>query len=426
MAKKPTTSAGSKIAKPAKKGASDGGFLGRAVADDEPLQRPEVKNALPIPVPIPLSRVLGQDRAVATLQNALESGRIHHAWIFHGPTGVGKFTTALAFAAMILDPTTARGLSGEWAADPESKVQTLIKAGMHPDLHIVTKELALFSEESRVRESKQRTIAKEVVEEHLLKPVNLAPLMRSGAKVSKVFIVDEAELLDRSLSNAPVQNSLLKTLEEPPEGTVIILVTSSEEMLLPTIRSRSQRVGFTPLPPDAMKEWAKSAAVRDGMPIAADERDWLLSFAAGAPGVFVSARDGGLFTWHALLSPMLGKLVQGKYDIAMAPTMAKLIDEYAEAWVKAHKNASKEAANHDAAEWLFRLLGEYFRGVLRSAAMGGQKTPEANERLDRLALAMDLIEEAQRRLHANIGAAAVFEGFVADAVGVFSGDAIGA
>lgn len=426
MAKRPTSSAAKPAAKALGKAPSNGGkrtaaresggFLGAGDVDPAPVMSKAVH-----PVPIPLSRVLGQGRAVATLQAAIASDRIHHAWIFHGPTGVGKFTTALAFAAMILDPTTAPTLSGEVEADPDSPVQRLIRAGVHPDLHVVTKELALFSEDASVRSRKLLTIPKEVVEEHVLRPAALAPQMRSGARVTKVFIIDEAELLDRSPTNAPVQNSLLKTLEEPPAGTVIILVTSSEEMLLPTIRSRSQRVGFSPLPPEAMRQWSKAVAPE----IAGEEREWLMECAAGAPGVFEMARTGGLYAWHTTLAPMLAKVDQGKYDLALAPAMAALVEAWAEAWVKAHDNASKESANHAGADWLFRLLADHFRAIMRQAAMSGQASGPTAARMERAAAALDVLEEAQRRLGANLSIGLVMEGMVADLVAVMGGEPVG-
>jgi DNA polymerase-3 subunit delta' len=154
---------------------------------------------------------------------------------------VGKFTTALAFAAVILDPSSQPDLSGVIEPDPESASQQLLAAGTHPDLHIITKELAVVSRVDSVRDSKQRNIAKAVLEEFLLEPAARTGSM-NGALASKVFIVDEAELID-----GVGQNSLLKTLEEPAPGSVIILVTANEERLLPTIRSRCQRVGFAPL-----------------------------------------------------------------------------------------------------------------------------------------------------------------------------------
>src|SRR6266853_6522241 len=86
----------------------------------KPPKRPEIP---PAPRPLPLSGIIGQDQAVSGLRAAVQSGRIHHAWVFHGPTGVGKFTTALAFAALILDPTSAPDLSGQIEPDPQSQTQ---------------------------------------------------------------------------------------------------------------------------------------------------------------------------------------------------------------------------------------------------------------------------------------------------------------
>jgi DNA polymerase III subunit delta' len=417
MAKRPSKSSEKPAAKAAKKPAakSDAGFLGGSEAEPAP-----VMSTATHPIPVMLSAVLGQDRAIATLRAAIASDRIHHAWIFQGPGGVGKFTTALAFAAMILDPTLAPTLSGELEPDPDSHVQRLIRAGAHPDLHVITKELALFSEDAKVRERKLITIPKEVVEAHLLRPATLAPLIRNGSKVTKVFIVDEADLLDRSPTNAPVQNSLLKTLEEPPEGTVIILVTASEEMLLPTIRSRCQRVAFTPLSPEAMQKWAKLKAPE----VVGVEREWLLAFAAGSPGALEAARVGGIYSWHTALGPMLAKVDLGKYDLALSAALAAFVEAWAEGWVKANDNASKEAANRAGADWVFRLLADHYDKMLRQAALGGQPASATAVRLERAATALDLLELAQRRLEANIGIAVVMEGLVADLVAVFSGEPI--
>src|SRR5260221_45708 len=77
------------------------------------------------PMPIKLSEVLGQERALKVLADAVRSGRVHHAWIFHGPSGVGKFTTALAFAAVILD--SGAKIKGDLpSVDPDSNIQQLL------------------------------------------------------------------------------------------------------------------------------------------------------------------------------------------------------------------------------------------------------------------------------------------------------------
>lgn len=339
-----------------------------------------------------LSEVLGQDRAIETLLSAAGSGRVHHAWIFSGPPGVGKMTTAVAFAALILDPTTAPDLSGALAPEEGSPTQRMIGAGAHPDLHIITKELARFSDDKQTRDRKLLTIPKDVIDTHLLGPVALAPTIRAGGMATKVFIVDEAELLDRSLTNAPVQNAILKTLEEPPEGSVIILVTSAEDALLPTIRSRCQRVAFAPLDERAMNAWLS----RSGLELSKSEREWVLRFAAGSPGRAQLAVSSGLHRWAERLDPMLEQAERGKYPADLGPTMASLVGEWADAQVKASPNASKEAANLAGARHLLSMIAERYRAALRAGD---------EERTGRALRAIDRVYDAERHIqaHAHMG-----------------------
>ncbi len=386
----------------------------KAKAGDPPERRAPAQPSVPAPPPpVPLGSILGQARALETLRAAIRSQRIHHAWIFHGPAGVGKFTAALSFAAVLLDPSSAPTLAGEIAPDRESPVQRLLAAGTHPDLHVITKELALFSGDAEVRKRKLITIPKAVIDEHLLGPAALGPSMPTSARATKVFIVDEAEMLDASPTNAPSQNAILKTLEEPPEGTVIILVTSSEEQLLPTIRSRSQRVPFTPLSDPDMLAWLK----RSGLDLPPVERDWLLEFSAGSPGALTLAHRGGLHAWHVRLAPLLDALDRGKYSIETAPAMAQLIDEWAVRWVEEHENASKELANRLAAEWMFRLLAERARGRLRAAAGAGDSVASA-----RVVGALDALRRCEARLDANVNAIFALEGWVADVTAINAGE----
>lgn len=214
-----------------------------------------------------LREILGQDRAIGTLESAVASGRVHHAWIFSGPKGVGKHTAAWAFAAALLDPgTRVEGErlieAGDDGEGEPTEARRLLDRGAHPDLHLVRKELARYSEDSGVRKRVLSNIPKAVIDEFLLQPMSRAATRRDGGLVSKVFIIDEAELLDRSIRNAPTQASLLKTLEEPPTGSVIILVTSNEGRLIPTIRSRCQRVSFGLLDDAAMQRWIEQTDVK--------------------------------------------------------------------------------------------------------------------------------------------------------------------
>ncbi|MEM7754199.1 MAG: AAA family ATPase [Planctomycetota bacterium] len=348
----------------------------------------------PLPVPVGLGEILGHAAAIGTLTQALDSDRLHHAWIFHGPKGVGKCTTALAFAAMLLDPTTDRGLSGELAPDPDSATQHLLRGSGHPDLHLIYKELARYSSEASVRNSKLTSIPKDVVETHLLKPAHLAPQseLSLGAAARKVFIVDEAHMLDPRGSGV-VQNALLKTLEEPAEGTVIILVTNSEERLLPTIRSRCQRVSFGSLDHDAMHTWL--AQTDTGIRPA--DQDWLIAYAEGSPGRLLRAADAGLADWARTLEPMLRLADAGKLSPEFGPAMDGLAQEWAKAHVAKDQRRSKEAANREAAAMLFSVIATRCRARMRD----GKDTDAAVRTIDAIA-------EAEHRLAANVNTEVVY------------------
>ncbi len=347
------------------------------------------------PAPKPFSAILGHDRPLAQLTAAIESERLHHAWVFHGPKGVGKLTTALAFAALVLDPTTQRDLSGNLAPDPASRVQSLLTAGTHPDLHVITKELARYSSEKSVRDAKLTTIPKDVIETHLLRPAALAPQLNSNAQATKAFIIDEAELLDRSPTNAPVQNALLKTLEEPAPGTLIILVTSDEQRLLPTIRSRCQRVRFAPLPDHPMKAWASASNLTP------DQTDWALRFGQGSPGLVLEAIATGQDRWRARIEPMIDQLLSGRFPIDLGQEMHTLVQDWAAARVEHDKNASKDAANRAASTRMLALVGDVLRERLRADPVG--ITPR-----------IAIIDAAQARINANVNMQMVFDALAAE------------
>lgn len=348
--------------------------------------------------PIGLGNVVGQPRAIEILQHSMQSQRVHHAWIFHGPQGVGKFTAAVAWAATILDPSSAPDLSGKINPDPESHVQGLLKAGTHPDLHVVKKELARYHDEKKIRDAKLSTIPKAIVDEHLIVPATLAPTMKSDSIAGKVFIVDEAELLDRSPTNAPVQNAILKTLEEPPPGTVIILVTSSEDRLLPTIRSRCQRVAFVPLDDDAMRAWVNTQKLE----LDPNEHHWLMQYAAGSPGRFLGAIEGGLYQWHTRIEPMCVQADRGIHSIALGTTMGELVDAWASGWVKQGEklgeNRSKEAANRKGADQMFALIAQRARKGLRDPST-----------THRALHSIDCVERAKGELNTNVQVRFVME-----------------
>ncbi|XHC25746.1 hypothetical protein ABWH91_16255 [Phycisphaerales bacterium ac7] len=354
------------------------------------------------PACVDLDRVIGQDRAVSQLRSAIESGRLHHAWIFAGPPGVGKRTTAEAFATLLLDPDAAPDLTGRLTVDPEGHTARLMRARTHPDYHLITKELAAYSEDDSTRRSKHRNIPLAVLQEYLIEPAQLAGSGRSGAIASKVFVVDEAELM-RSGSNEG-QNAMLKTLEEPPPGTIIILVTAREEALLPTIRSRCQRVRFDALSDADMQAWLDRTEGEDRLEVRPGSRPWLLEFASGSPGRARIAIETGLLDWESELRPFLSAIERGRYDPDFSATLSKLVGSWAEDWVKARPQASKEAANHAAAGHAFHLLAQRMRRLLADASETGDA-----EAIERWSDAIEAIAQAEREINANVQMALALE-----------------
>jgi len=157
----------------------------------------------------------GQERVVAQLRRAIELGRVPHAYLLSGPSGSPMTETALALATA-LNCQRARG-EGCGECDACAK----IAAGIHPD--IVT----------LVREGAAQIVPIESVRSQVIARIGMPPHEAD----LRVFIVEEATALA-----PPAANALLKTLEEPPARTLFVLCTTAPEQLLPTIRSRCQRI----------------------------------------------------------------------------------------------------------------------------------------------------------------------------------------
>jgi DNA polymerase-3 subunit delta' len=203
--------------------------------------------------------ILGQPAALALLQRAIAQDRVAHAYAFVGPSGVGRRLAAVAFAQAALCPARGCGACATCRR---------VAAGQFPDCQIIVPT------PPRDNPKGTPTIRIEQIRE-LERAAALAPL--EGAR--KVFVVDDAERM-----TLPTAQALLKTLEEPPPRTLLVLIVANPRALPPTVLSRCQRVRFGPLgeadgarlledrgiPPAASALLARLAQGRPGLALETD------------------------------------------------------------------------------------------------------------------------------------------------------------
>jgi DNA polymerase-3 subunit delta' len=196
---------------------------------------------------MPFSELIGQDRALSPLRSALRRGALHHAYLFGGPEGVGKGRAARLLAQAANCEGGVAGPGG-LRDDPCGRCRPCrkIEKGIHPDVLVLAEERTM-AKAGAWEPKGGRTPSKDIVVDQVRDLVDRRLALKRFEGRRRFVVIDPADAM-----NPQAQNALLKTLEEPPDETTLVLVASSPDALLPTIRSRCLRVPFAPLPADVV------------------------------------------------------------------------------------------------------------------------------------------------------------------------------
>jgi DNA polymerase-3 subunit delta' len=296
----------------------------------------------------------GHPAQVAMFRRAVQRGRTAHAYLFLGPAGVGKRLVARRIAQALFCGRHSAGELEACGACPPCKQ---VLSGTHPDLLTVCrpegkKELPI---EAFVGAGERRG------REGLLKELSLRPMSADR----RIAIIDDADCMNEASANA-----LHKTLEEPPPGSILILISSSSDALLPTIRSRCQPLLF-----GALSEQDVAALLV--------QNEWERDPATAADIARLS--EGSLETARQLLEPGLRALRDSAAESLAAPAFAS--SEVSQRLLKAlDELGGGTAGQREHAHWWLRFTVDFLRQGLTEAAGASP----AVERFRRLYPASDL------------------------------------
>ena len=310
--------------------------------------------------------VVGQDHVVRTLRNAIVRGRIAHAYLFVGPRGTGKTSTARIFAKAL---NCTGGPNADF--DPADPACLSIAAGSHLD--VIEIDGASNNGVDQVRD--------------LRETVQYTPAQGRF----KIYIIDEVHML-----SAAAFNALLKTLEEPPAHVKFVFATTDPQKVLPTIVSRCQRFDLKPIPAPLIVERLKRIAVAEKIDVTDDALACIARMADGGMRDAQSIFDQMIsFCGAQIAEPDVRDvygLVAGDKLGALAAALAagdhaeiiRLVDEC-------------DAAGRDLARLLADLQGHIRETLLASIAGGGKSSalggvPLTTEQLTRM---LDVLRQGE-------------------------------
>ena len=282
-------------------------------------------------------RIRGHEALVEGFRRAVRRGRLAHAYLFTGPPGVGKrlFAGELAKALLCECPPA------ELTACDRCAACVQVEAGTHPD----------FLSVSRPEDTSEFPIA-------VMRDLCQRFALKSARGRGKVVLVDDADDLNEESANC-----FLKTLEEPPPRSVLILIGTSPDRQLPTIVSRCQVVNFGPLPAADVADLLRAGGVEDEALI---ER--LMPLSEGSPGVARALSDPALWEFRRTL--VEGLTADRLDSVGLAQQWNRFVEE-----------AGKEGAvQRQRASLCLGLLLAFLQDALRLSVGGEPRLTDPDDR----------------------------------------------
>ncbi len=329
--------------------------------------------------------IRGHDALVEGFRRAVRRGRLAHAYLFTGPAGVGKRLFAVELAKSLL---CEKSVEGSLQACDHCPSCIQVEAGTHPDFY------------TAVRPSELQEFPID-----LMRQLCQSFALKSARGRGKVILIDDADDL-----NEEAANCFLKTLEEPPPRSVLILIGSTPDRQLQTIVSRCQVIRFAPLSPELVDELLQAQGIDD-----AALRARLVRLSAGSPGMAKELADPALWDFRRDLLAGLTKTPIPSVDLSHK-------------WMDFVEEAGKEsAAQRRRAQLVLRLIIDFLDDALTVAMNGTPRRTEADEHAglealarragpDRLLEALERCLEADRQIDRRVQLVLILEGLM-DALG---------
>ncbi len=296
------------------------------------------------PHPSSTWNLFGQEQAEAELAKSLHDGRMAHAWLLHGPRGIGKATLAYRLARALL---SAEGpAAGTLDIEENDPAVRRVAANTDPRLRILRREPD--------PKTKRMATAIRVEAARGLEEFFHLSALAGGWRIA---VVDAAEEM-----NPAAANSLLKILEEPPPNALLLLVSHAPHRLLPTIRSRCRRLALRSLEDSAFRQALQAAS-----DIAGRDVDTLMRVAGGSVGEALRLHAGGSEAAIRKMEELLDGLPNLKRDL-----LAELVDDLTAKGAEEIRESAVAAAERRLANLALQAAGRGQGGLQPFAERPGQ------------------------------------------------------